>query len=83
MAHKDFIGIITSSIAAFLHFLLVAIVEIFYFYGIQEQFQIGCCVSNVSLLHPTRNVFISIIPSPILAFLDFILVSIFHFYGSH
>ena len=82
-AHKDFIGIIPSSIPAFLHFILVSIAEIFYFYGIHEQFQLGCCVWNVSLLHPPRQVFIGIIPSPILGFLDFILVSIFHFHGSH
>ena len=82
-AHKDFIAIIPSSIPAFLHFILVSIAEIFHFYGTHEQFQIGCCVWNVSLLHPTGKVFISIIPSPILAFLDFILVSTFHFHGGH
>ena len=64
-ARKDFIGIIPSSISAFLHFVLVSIAEIFYFYGIHEQVQIGCCVWNGSLLHPTRKVFIGIIPSPI------------------
>ena len=120
-AHKDFIGISPSSIPAFLHFILVSIGEIFFFYGIHGQFHLGCCVSNISLLHPTRKVFIGIISSQILAFLDFIheqfhigccvwnlsvlqmtrkvfigiipfpilfffyfiLVSIFHFYGSH
>ena len=82
-AHKDFIGIILSSILAFLHFILVSIAGIFYFHGIHEQFHIGCCVWNVSLLHLPCKIFIDIILSPILAFLDFILVSIFHFHGSH
>ena len=82
-AHKDLIGIIPSSIPAFLHFILESIAEIFCFYGIHQQFQIGCCVWNVTLLHPTREDFIGIIPFPVLVFLDFILVSIFHFHGSH
>ena len=83
VAHKDLIGIIPSSIPAFLHFILESIAEIFCFYGIHQQFQIGCCVWNVTLLHPTREDFIGIIPFPVLVFLDFILVSIFHFHGSH
>ena len=83
LAHKDLIGIIPSSIPAFLHFILESIAEIFCFYGIHQQFQIGCCVWNVTLLHPTHEDFIGIIPFPILVFLDFILVSIFHFHGSH
>ena len=41
----------------------------------------------ISLLHPAHNDFIGIIPSSILAFLHFILVSIaeiiFHFNESH
>ena len=88
LAHNDFIGIIASSILTFLHFILVSIVEIiYYFQGIQEQFHIGHCGWNVSLLHPTCKDFIGIIPSSIPAFLYFILVSIteiiFHFHGSH
>ena len=87
-AHNDFIGIIPSSILAFLHFILVSIAEIiFYFQGIHEQFHIGYCVWNVSLLYVACKDFIGIIPSSILAFLHFILVSItviiFHFHGSH
>ena len=77
-----------SSILAFLHFRLVSIVEIiFYFHGIHEQFHIGYCVWNISILNPARKDFLGIIPSSILAFLHFILVSIaeiiFHFHGSH
>ena len=88
LAHNDFIGIIASSILTFLHFILVSIVEIiYYFQGIQEQFHIGHCGWNVSLLHPTCKDFIGIIPSSILPFFYFILVSIteiiFHFHGSH
>ena len=87
-AHNDFIGIILSSILAFLHFILLSFAEIiFYFNGSHEQFHIGYCVWNVSLLHPACKDFIGIIPSSILAFLHFILVSIaqiiFHFHGSH
>ena len=84
-AHNDFIGIIPSSIPAFLDFILVSIAEIiFYFHGIHEQVRTGYCVLNVSLLRPD---FLGIIPTSILAFLHFILVSIaeiiFHFHGSH
>ena len=87
-AHNDFIGIIPSSILAFFHFVLVSIAEIiFYFQGIHEQFHIGYCVWNVSLLHPAHKDFIGIIPFSIPPLLDFILVSIteiiFHFHGSH
>ena len=42
---------------------------IFYFQGIHEQFHIGYCVWNVSLLHPAHKDFIGIIPSTIPAFL--------------
>ena len=88
LTHKDFIGIIPSSIPAFLHFILVSITEIiFHFHGSHEQFPIGHCVWNLSLLHPARKDFIGIIASSILAFLHFLLVSItetvFHFHGSH
>ena len=88
LTHNGFIGIIPSSILAFLHFILVSIAEIiFNFQGIHEQFHLGYCVWNVSLLHLARKDFIGIIPSSILAFLYFILVSIteiiFYFHGSH
>ena len=87
-AHNDFIGIIPSSILAFLHFIPVSIAEIiFHFQGIHEQFHIGCCVWNVSLLHLACKDFIGIIPSSIPTFLYFILVSlteiIFQFHASH
>ena len=76
-AHKDFIGIIPSSIPAFLYFILVSITEIiFHFHGSHEQFHIGYCVWNVSLLHLACKDFIGIIPPSILAFLHFILGSI-------
>ena len=75
--YKDFIGIIPSSIPAFLYFILVSITEIiFHFHGSHEQFHTGCCVWNVFLLHPARKDFIGIIPSSIPAFLHFILMSI-------
>ena len=71
-------------IPASLHFILVSIAEIiFHFHVIHEQLHLRYCVWNVSLLDPVRKVFIAIIPSPILAFLDFILASIIHFHGSH
>ena len=83
-AYKDFTGLIPSSISALLHFILESIAEIiFYFHVIHEQFHIGCFIWIASLLHPARKVFICIIPSPTLAFLDFILVFIFYFHGSH
>ena len=75
-ARKDFIGIISSSISAFLHFILVSIAKNFYFHVKHKQFHIGSCVWNVSLNHQARKDFIGIIPSSILAFLHFILVSI-------
>ena len=70
-AQNNFIDITPLSIA------------VFFFHGIHEQFHMGYCAWNVSLLHPPCKDFIGIIPSLILAFLDFILVSIFHFHGSH
>ena len=88
LACKDIIGIIPSSIPALLHFILVSVAEIiFYFHGIHEQFHIGCCVWNVSLLDLAHKVFIGIIPFSIPAFFLFILVSIaeiiFYFHGIH
>ena len=88
LVHKDFMGITPSSIPVFLHFILAFIAVInFHFHGSYEQFRIGYCVWNVSLLHPTDKYFVGIIPSFILAFLHFILASIaeiiFHFHGSH
>ena len=78
-ARQDFIGIIPFSIPIFLHFILVSIAETVYFHGIHGQYHIGCLVWNVSLLQSARKVFLEIIPFPILVFLDFLLVSIFHF----
>ena len=84
LGRKDFIGIIPSSLPVSLHFILESIAEIiFYFHVIHEQFHIGCFIWIASLLHPARKVLICIIPSPTLAFLDFILVFIFYFHGSH
>ena len=87
-AHNNFIGIIATSILAFLHFILASIVEIiFHFHGSHEEFHVGYCAWNVLLLPPTRKDFKGIIPSCILAFLHFILVflaeNIFHFHGIH
>ena len=78
-AREDFVGIIPFSIPIFLHFILVSIAETVYFHGIHGQYHIGCFVWNVYLLQSARKVFIGIILFPILFFLDFILVSIFHF----
>ena len=56
-AHKDFIGLIHSSISAFLHFILASIAKIiFHFHGSHEQFHIGYCVWNISLLHQARKI---------------------------
>ena len=78
---KDFIGIIPSSILPFLHFMLLFIAKIIFpFHGIHEQFHIGYCVWNVSLLNPARKDAISIIQSSLLAFLHYILVSIAEIY---
>ena len=87
-AHNDFIGIIPSSILAFLHFILVSIAEIiFHFHGSHEQFHIGHCVWNVSLVHQAGKYFIGLLPSSMSALLHFILVFIteiiFHFHGGH
>ena len=71
-ACKSFRGIIPSSIPTFLHFILVYIIEIiFYFHGIHEQFHIWYCVWNVSLLPSTCTEFIGIIPSSTPAFFSF------------
>ena len=78
-AREDFVGIIPFSIPISLHFILVSIAETVYFHGIHGQYHIGCFVWNVYLLQSARKVFIGIILFPILFFLDFILVSIFHF----
>ena len=76
-AHKDFIGIIPSSIPAFFAFYTgVHCRKYFYLHGSHEQFHIGYCVWIVSLLHLARKDFIGLIPFFILAFLHFILVSI-------
>ena len=88
LARKDFIGLIPSSIPAFLHLILASIVVIiFHFHGSHEQFHIVYCVLNVSLLHPAKKGFIGLILSSIPGFLYFILASIakiiFHFHGSH
>ena len=83
-ARKDFIGIIPSSVPTFLHFILLSIAEIiFYFQGIHEQSHIGYCIWNLSLLHPVRKGFVDIIPSFIPAVLYFILVSITEFFFFH
>ena len=87
-AHKNFMGIIPSSIQTFSHFILVPIAEIIIsFHGSHEQFHIGCCAWNVSLLHPVCKDFVGIIPSSIPTFLHLILESTaeitFHFDGSH
>ena len=77
-------GIIRSSIPDFLYFILVSITAIIFdFHGIHEQFHIGYCVWNISLLHLTRKAFIGIILYPILTLLDFKMISISHFDGSH
>ena len=79
-AHKDFIGIIPSSIPAFHTFHAGAHAEVFFIF---IRFS---CVCNLSILHPARKDFISI-HSSISVFSHFILVSIaeiiFHFHGSH
>ena len=77
-------GTIRSSIPDFLYFILVSITAIIFdFHGSHEQFHIGYCVWNVSLLHLSRKAFIGIILYPILTLLDFIMISISHFHGSH
>ena len=86
--HKDFIGIIPSSISGFLCFILVSIAEIiFHSHGIHEMFHIEHCFCNVSLPHLVSKGFIGLILPSIPAFLHFILLSnaeiIFHFHGSH
>ena len=82
---KDFIGIIPSSIPAFLHFILASITKIiFHIHVSHEQVHIGYFVWNVSLLYPAWKDFKGIIPSFILAFLlMFIAEIILYFQRIH